>query len=192
MTMNFEYIEPFERWLPVVGYEGLYEVSDWGRIRSVARYNTSTKKYGGGRNPWYGKILNPNTIKGEYCQQKLTKEGRSKSHLVHRLVAEAFLGPIPPGNEVHHIDSNPANNTLPNLCFVTPSENMNAAVTRSGKANWRGIGEQHPMAKLSKEQVIEIRRLHLEGMTQVAIAKQFGVTDHAIRRIVKRKTWKHI
>jgi hypothetical protein len=185
--MTVHDLELFERWLPVVGYEGLYEVSDWGRIRSVAR-----QKYSSGRNQWFGKILNPHMVKGGYRVQKLTKDGKSKNYLVHRLVAEAFIGSIPPGNEVHHIDSNPENNTLPNLEFVTPKRNMRHAVARTGKANWRGIGEKHPMSKLSRVDVIEIRRLYLEGMTQAALGKQFGVSESAIQRITKRKNWKHL
>ena len=90
-----------EIWKPVVGYEGLYEVSNWGRIKSI--------KFGKER------ILNPGTNSCGYLHVGLYKNGKRKIFLVHRLVAEAF---IPNPNNlpcINHKDENKLNNSVENL-----------------------------------------------------------------------------
>ena len=91
-----------EEWRPVVGYEGLYEVSNLGRVRRVA-YVLAT--YVGKR----GSATN-------YCRVRIFNERGGKQRSVHSLVAAAFIGPRPsPLHEVNHKDGNPTNNTLENL-----------------------------------------------------------------------------
>ena len=100
-----------ERWLPVPGYEGLYLVSDWGRVRSLPRATTS------------GRILKLQPAnKLGHLSVALSRQGVVRRHLVHRLVMEAFVGPCPEGQQVRHWDGNPANNKLSNLLYGTPSE----------------------------------------------------------------------
>ena len=93
-----------EYWKPVVGYEGLYEVSNWGRVKSL-NYNHTGK----------GKILKQNQIKNGYKSVMLYKDGNGKNYLVHRLVAEAFLPNPNDYKEVNHKDENPQNNIVSNL-----------------------------------------------------------------------------
>jgi len=180
--MNFEYIEPFERWLPVVGYEGLYEVSDWGRVRSIGK-----------RRGKEGRILSAPLDSVGYPHIQLSKEGKAKSFRVHRLVAEAFLGKCPITKEVDHMDGCRTNNTLVNLRYVTRSRNIQSAALKKGQ--WRvfdNTGEKNPKAKMTQAAVLEIRRLHLEGMGITQLAKEFAVTPKLIKRIITRETWKHI
>lgn len=105
-----------ETWLPVIDYEGLYLVSDFGRVRSLPRNTTS------------GRIMKLPPDKHGYPWVTLTKNGKQKRRAVHQLVAEAFIGPCPEGQEVRHKDGDPANARADNLCYGTHGENMMDAV----------------------------------------------------------------
>lgn len=115
----------FEIWLPVRGYEGLYEVSDKGRVRSLDRKVI----YSTGREVLHrGRILKDTAGKAGYPQVVLTKDKEKKNYSVHRLVAEAFI-PNPENKEqVNHIDRNKENNNISNLEWVTHQENADHAV----------------------------------------------------------------
>src|SRR5688572_13845909 len=102
-----------EDWKPVVGYEGRYEVSNLGRIRSVPRR----------RVPSPLDIKAFPTPKG-YLKVSLTDaSGKACSKSVHSLVLTTFVGPRPDGREAAHLDGNPANNDLRNLIWATPKQN---------------------------------------------------------------------
>ena len=100
-----------EEWRPVKGYESLYDVSNWGRMRSL--------KFGKVR------VLKPCKGKDGYFRVGLRKVGKYKCFLVHRLVWEAFNGSIPEGYEINHIDENKHNNRLDNMNLLTHRQNMN-------------------------------------------------------------------
>ncbi len=112
--------EPTERWLPVVGYEGFYEVSDLGRVRSLDRWTASKSN---SRRFIKGQILKPVTRPAGYLQIRPSKLGVAEVVHVHRVVALAFLGPPPPGQIVRHLDGDPSNNTLANLAYGTYGDN---------------------------------------------------------------------
>lgn len=111
-----------EEWRDIIGYEGLYQVSSQGRVRSVDRYinykNTgvSLRK---------GRILKPKTDKDGYLIVNLSSNGKIKTHKVHRLVAQAFI-PNPHNYPcVNHKDENPKNNCVDNLEWCTVAYNNN-------------------------------------------------------------------
>ena len=106
-----------EKWKPVVGYEGLYEVSDQGRMRSLSRRDAR----GALRKE---RLLKPYVMKHGHHQTGLTKDGVTKYHLIHRLVLEAFVGPCPEGMEACHGEGGPADNRVENIRWDTRSENM--------------------------------------------------------------------
>ena len=110
-----------ERWKWVVGYEGLYEVSDLGRVRSVDRV---VKHYRGGPKKLAGKILRfgPSGRAG-HLMVSLCKEGVQRKGHIHRLVAVAWIGPCPEGCEVRHGPNGVADNSVSNLSYGTRSEN---------------------------------------------------------------------
>jgi hypothetical protein len=106
-----------EQWLPVLGYEGLYEVSSAGQIRSLDRPG----KRGQVRRSRI-LALHPNPGSG-YLEAGLSVDGRTRTRRVHQLVAAAFIGPRPPGREVRHLDGDKLNNQAGNLAYSSHSEN---------------------------------------------------------------------
>lgn len=119
-----------ERWVPVLGYEGRYEVSDHGRIRSLPRYRRGKS---GCMVPVAGCIMALSTKKRKangrtlpYQEIRLRngspRDVRGKAFLVHRLVAQAFIGELFEGCQVDHIDSNYSNNHYSNLRILTAKE----------------------------------------------------------------------
>lgn len=113
--------ELVERWLPVPGYEGAYEVSDLGRVRSVDREILARD---GRRWKQRGKVLTPSPDGQGYVLVGLCREGQPALFRVHQLVAAAFHGPCPDGKEVCHGPNGKADNRPGNLRWGTRQENM--------------------------------------------------------------------
>ena len=101
-----------QAWRHVPGYEANYAVSDQGHIWSRPRWT------------WAGGLLRASVGKGGYPKVSLASNGRQKTRLVHQIVAAAFLGPRPEGQEVRHLDGNRLNCALSNLAYGTRSENV--------------------------------------------------------------------
>lgn len=121
-----------EIWRDVEGYEGLYEVSNLGKVRSVDRYIKDRK----GRKQFKeGKIIAQTKRRKEqrYLSVNLWKNNRIKAYVVHRLVAKAFIPCIKGKNFVNHKDENPENNCVSNLEWCTAKENINFG-TRTQRA----------------------------------------------------------
>ncbi|SKU62264.1 NUMOD4 motif [Mycobacteroides abscessus subsp. massiliense] len=108
-----------ERWLPVPGYEGCYEVSDLGRVRSVDR---TFIRRDGVEVTYRGKLLAPNVRDGRHYVH-LYRNNRGPLCAIHRLVLEAFIGPRPEGMFGCHANDVPSDNRLVNLRWDTPSGN---------------------------------------------------------------------
>lgn len=121
-----------EIWKDVVGYEGIYEVSSFGRIRTHKDKTTYTKKHG--VRHWKQKFLSIGKNK-KYCTVTLTKDNVTKNVKLHRLVAGAFIPTIAGKNCVNHIDGNPENNIVMNLEWCTPKENNIHAYKNGLKKN---------------------------------------------------------
>jgi len=173
-----------ETWKEVPGYPG-YEVSDQGRVRSWR-----SKRYPGKRRkkPW---VLRPWTNSEGYLRVSLCKDGKRDTRLVHRVVLSAF-DPDPPAERFQgeHLDGSKDNNKLANLRWSTPKEN-NARKHEHGTQPKRG--EESHQARLTEDQVREIRRLKAEeGWSFTKLGKHFGVSDVACSKIVRRKTWSHV
>ena len=112
-----------EIWKPIKGYEGLYEVSNKGRIKSLKRYTNSKNEFGNIKQNHNEKILKNNTMKTGYVMTTLYKEGKPKSFFIHRLVAEAFINNPNNYKEVNHKDENKSNNNVENLEWCTRKYN---------------------------------------------------------------------
>ena len=122
-----------EHWKPVVGYEGIYEVSDQGRVRGMERADSIGR-------PLSGKNLAQNVTRRGYRTVCLCRDGIRSTKRVHRLVLEAFVGPCPEGMECCHWDDNPTNNALTNLRWDTTIENARDRFRNSGYRNIGDIG----------------------------------------------------
>lgn len=190
-TVSMASVEP-ETWKPVVGYEGLYEVSDLGRVRSVDIWITS-------RNRWgtetcrlrKGRILKQTIDRGKEAygrrQVKLSRENHPKTRLVHQLVAAAFIGPRPNGLEVAHRDGNAAHNALLNLRYSTPKDNSADKYTHGTML----CGTAVHNSKLRECDVLRIRALHGER-TVSEIAEMFQISIAQVSRIQNGKRWAHV
>lgn len=118
-----------EQWRPVLGWENLYEVSDYGRVRSVER----EVQFGDRTRRVLSRVLSPGRRgPGKVPYVILSGDGRRQSRSVHTLVLEAFVGVCPPGHEACHWDDNTTNNHLSNLRWDTHSANMQDCV-RNGR-----------------------------------------------------------
>lgn len=162
-----------EQWKDVLGYEGLYLISDAGRVRSLPRKSTR------------GGLLKLQVYKSGYEYVDLYKNGKNKKLRVHRLVLEAFVGACPEGMQCRHWDGNTRQNRLDNLKWGTQSRNCHDKI-RHGTDN---RGERHPLAKLSDDDVSRIRAM---AGTQQEIADLFGVTQPLISKIQLKRIWRHI
>jgi len=158
-------------WRPVVGFEGLYEVSSAGTVRSLI-----------GKSP---KILKPNRF-GKYPHFSLRRDGKTFYRRPHCMVLSAFVGPCPDGYEGAHLDGDKWNNNLKNLDWVTPTVNQ----SHRRQHGTYLCGEVHQCAKLSAADVESIRSMIVDRISQSKIAKAFGVTQQMICRINKGKAWK--
>lgn len=179
---------PQENWLPVVGWETVYEVSDLGRVRRIK----AGKKSRGDRGK-IGRLMGIRPDAYNYAQVHLRDWPRDLTIKVHILVALAFLGAPPEGHEVNHKDGNRMNPRLDNLEYLTRGKNLEHAYRVLGRAKVCMKGETNAKAKLSNEQVLDIRRRYIpRKVSQQSLADEFGVTQAMIGFIVRGENWKHI
>jgi len=164
-----------EKWEPVVRlpyFNGFYEVSQYGNVRMV--HNKA--------------VITQGTNRG-YKNVKIFDLGTSKTIEVHRLVGEAFLGPLPKDHVTNHIDSNRANNHISNLEYTTPAQN-NIHALQNGYVPHRG--QDRHAAILTDENVREIKVKLSSGVSQATIASDYGVKPCTISNIKTGTTWSHI
>lgn len=175
-----------EKWKPVKDFEGIYEVSNLGRIKSFLR-NGNLRDNGG-----YNYIIKKQRITSRgYLSCNFRKKNFNKDFRVHRVVAIAFI-PNPENKpEVNHKGRKP--NKLDNRCWRiewnTSSENKKHARKNGLVENVKGSA--HPNSKLTEKQVLEIREIDRK-MTLPEIAKIYNVSKATISLILLRKLWGHI
>lgn len=181
-----------EIWKDVVGYEGFYQVSNLGRVKSVDRtvpYPNSKYLNGTGTRKFYGKILTLTNDGGGYSKVTLRKSGNQVAGKVHRLVAEAFLVKPDGKDYVNHKDGIRTNNNAENLEWCTSQENAQHAASRGTMGQ---KGEDAHRAKITEEVVFEIRSMYGSGEKIIRIAELFNLRHNHIESIVKRRSWRHI
>lgn len=171
-----------EVWTPVVGFEGAYEVSDLGRVRSLDRVIQRVT----GPARYKGRILRPAVRKKtRYCSVMLSMAGEQSSFLVHDLVAQAFIGPRPPRAWVAHNDGDPSRNGAKDIRYDTPSANHMDKLAHGTLQH----GEKHHNATLTADDVAAIRA---SAARNVDLADRYGVGPNEIYRIKARKRWRHV
>ncbi len=128
-------------------------------------------------------------ISRKHLHVTLHREGKHYSRNIHRLVLEAFVGKRPKGMECRHLDDDPLNNNLSNLCWGTRQENVNDAMRNNRLVK----GENYPKAKLTDHSVREIRAMYVPRLiSQRELARKYGVTQSVIQLILTYKAWKHV
>lgn len=174
-----------EIWKDVIGYEGLYQVSNLGRVKSLPHYIDHNY---GGKALTKGKILTKR-IRAEYYSVTLSKDGILKQFKLSRLLALAFI-PNPENKpEVNHINGIKTDDNLKNLEWVTRSENQNHAYKNCLQSGRKG--ESHHMVKITESQARKIKYEH-KDLTQNQIANIYGITFQNVSNIKLGKSWKHI
>lgn len=172
-----------EQWKDILGYEGIYQVSNEGNIRSVGRFiKNNTSIY------WReGSLLCP--YKGGtsiYYTVSLSKEGNVRKRMVHRLVAQHFLNDWNEHLEVNHKDGDKLNNNVSNLEMCDRMYNIQHSITYNLKHDY---GENSKNAKLTNSQINQIRELHKNGVMQKTLANMYGVCKQTICNIIHYKRY---
>jgi hypothetical protein len=184
LVAKLEAATPEERWRPIAGWPN-YLVSDLGRVHGPKG------------------ILNGEITGKGYRRVLLSNNGVHRKAVVHRLVVEAFIGPIEPGFVPNHRDGVKLNNALVNLEVVTHQGNVLHAVKnglaalgdRNGartQPHRLARGERNGSSKLTAEQVLEIRCRRANGDLLTAIATTYGVDQSLISHICRGKGWTHV
>ena len=177
-----------ERWVAVPGYEGAYEVSDLGRVRSLRRRVWTMSRWGHMvRTTVPERILKASNSGGPYMRVNLCADGRRDFRSVARMVLEAFEGPCPVGEEARHLNGVSADNRLINLAYGTPKQN---AEDRDSHGTTKR-GEGSPRAVLSEDDVRRIRE-NAQSLRQVDLADEFGVCQSHISKIQRGGVWSHV
>ena len=183
-----------EIWKDIDGYEGLYQVSNLGRVKGLEREIWIRKRKGHARRI-KGVMLRQCPDKDGYFTCVLCKNNICINGGVHRIVAKAFVE-NPKPNEypiVNHIDCNNQNNRSDNLEWCNNSHNIKHAY-RNGRCRDQR-GEKHNLAVLTADKVLWIRKNYIERDKEFggrALARKFGVCYATISSVIKNKIWKHI
>lgn len=172
-----------EQWKDIPSYEGLYQVSTHGHVKSLARMIMGR---GGWPQPWAERILRPDVSKTGHLYVRLCHSGHSKKYAIHRLVLLTFIG-SPPSHqqETRHYDGDPQNNQLTNLYWGSSKENK-ADRERHGTVP---RGAKNGRTRLTENQVLAIRN---DSRDNYIVAAEYGLYRSHITKIRLRHIWKHI
>ena len=172
-----------ENWLPIPGYEGFYEASDLGRIRSVDR--TISPKGG----PTYlckGKIISTKFVENEKrVVINLWKENKQKQFRLHKLIMLTFVGPRPEGMDICHYDGNAQNNRLDNLRYDTRSANIQDAIRHGTSTR----GDNNGRSVLNSKMVMAMRLMRKQGHTVKSISNHFDVKYQTAVSAINGENW---
>lgn len=190
IVINIDGIKVREIWKDVVGYEGYYAVSNFGRVKSFSRMVWTGRKH--------------NKRKERILRQKINKYGYllvapqvgkiRKYSFVHTLVAKAFIKNPENKNQVNHKWGNKKDNRPSELEWMTAKENSNHAISIGIDSV---VGESNGRAKLTEDQVREIRLRYVCGSanrsrSREILSKEFGVSKSIISRVAWGDSWKHV
>ena len=168
-----------ESWKDIIGYEGLYKISDKGRVKVLNRRYKS-KPY-----------LKPYATKGLYFRVALTKNKKQETLNIHRLLGIHFIKNTGNGTQINHIDGNKLNNDLKNLEWVTPSQNIQFAYD----IGLCPQGEKHGMAKFTYEIIDKIRKEYVFGKRGSGcrvLGRKYGMSKTNILDIVNNRIWREV
>lgn len=166
----------------IAGFDG-YRVSRQGQVESrwlkAGRHSRLTETW---------RPLKPIPLRWGHLKVNLSGDGKKVHRVVHRLVLEAFVGPCPPGLVCCHTNGCPWDNRVENLRWDSFRANTQDAIRHGTLA----LGSRCGAAKLTEDDVLEIRRLWAEGVQAKELASRFEVTAENIRAITSGKSWRHV
>lgn len=177
--------EEVEEWRDIPGWVGYYQVSNYGRVRSIDREVRLSN-----RTCFYrGRILRQKKSgqpgKNYYAVVLSCPDNPKRDHKVHLLVLLAFVGPRPAGYEGCHNDGDRFNNQLINLRWGTHQDNVQDMLKHGRSTK----GELNPQSVLTEQDVRDIRE---DDRTQSTIAKEFGVSQTCISKVRRHARWQHV
>ena len=168
-----------EVWKDIPGYEGMYQASNMGRVKSLPRSSPIVYKDGRIANRTLReRILTPCINRHGYESLVLRRAGEDRTYEVQRLIAAAFLGPRPEGQETRHLDGDRLNNRADNLAYGTRSQNQ------LDLYDYRGYHH-----RLTPSDVIEIRARVASGETGRSVAKDYGICESMVAAIKRREVY---
>ena len=187
-----------EEWADVKGYEGQYEVSSFGRVRSLDRLVPGKRP--GTHAAVRGKILAPIRNNAGYLRVNLCGKAGRKAKFVHRLVAEAFVPGHDRGNEVNHKDENPGNNYASNLEWCTTEYNANYG-TRNARVSAATLGKKKHFSEDGYRRMVSSKEKTVVGTNlengrnvifkSMAEAAKHGFTESGISHCVTGRQKTH-
>jgi len=177
-------------WKPIPGYETSYAASTEGRIRSLERIVTYTRRDGRCvERKYLSKTLKPGlNSRGYEIVSLCDADNRHHTRAVHRLVLETFVGPKQPGQECRHLDGNIRNNALTNLCWGTAAENMADKIAHGTWVRGSRVGN----SRLTEPQVREIKARLAQKESHASIALDYDVKTVTISAISAGRNWSWI
>ncbi|MFD6509331.1 NUMOD4 motif-containing HNH endonuclease [Bacillus sp. NPDC060175] len=175
-----------EIWKDIQGFEGRYQVSNLGRVRSIDRIDAVGRKK-------KGQVLKAYKDLKKYTRVYIyLNEGYGQKRPVHQMVARAFVPNPEDKPEINHIDGNKDNNMASNLEWCTSSENTIHAF-KNGLATT--VGEKHRATKITEEDALFIRNNYKPRDKEygaTALAGKFGLSRATVENIAKGFTWKYL
>lgn len=167
-----------EEWKDIAGFEGLYQVSNIGNVRSLNYNNIQGHVH----------EIQKCKDRGKYHIVVLYKNGKGYNRKVHRMVLEAFVGPCPEGMVTCHNNGIRTDNRVENLRWDTQAANLLDKIKHGKHQN----GEQNPIAIFTDEQVLEIRRRILIVQSAATVANEYGVSRPSLFRAATGQTYSHL
>lgn len=168
-----------EEWKDVPGYEGLYQVSNHGRVKSTPRRTTK------------GGILKTKVDSHGYAEVTLSRENVQRSVRVHRIVAEVFISNTEHKPQVNHKNGDKLDNRVENLEWATASENIQHSyhvLGNKGSAPWK----DKPRRFARRFSDDEVREIRASGKSSAQIARESGVSKQTIQKIRHKRIYREV
>jgi len=191
---NIHVLPKLEVWKDIKDYEGIYQVSNFGNVKSLDREVAPNNRV-----PYWrkGKICKQSKSNLGYMTVGFTVNNIKVNKYVHRLVAEAFITNMNDYPQVNHIDCDKTNNRMYNLEWCTNSQNhIHASKNGLNKLHLHRVaysGEKNGRSLLTKEQVLEIKQKYIPyKYSAKKLSKEYNVSESCITHILNKTSWKEI